>query len=140
MFKLSCLVLLIALGLALQGDKPTATIITGFWDIGRGQFKSDFNRSKEFYLKFFETHLQSPSNMIIFGDESLREFVKEKRKHPNTVFVLLISTLYEGGGIPPRSTTLSVNLRLSLFGANIIDTPNTAWICTTPSSCLSSSL
>jgi hypothetical protein len=45
--------------LSLEGKKPTVTIISGFWNVGRGELASGFKRTTEYYLRYFETHLQT---------------------------------------------------------------------------------
>lgn len=88
MLKTITLLILVSIVLAHRGNKPIVTLITGYWNIGRGEIDPAFRRTNENYLKLFEKHLQTPSNMIIFGDQTLKMFVQEKRKHSNTVFVL----------------------------------------------------
>lgn len=64
------------------------TIVTGLWDIGRGNLSNDWERSiKQYYTKFSEL-LKIEENMIIFGDESLQKFVMERRESHNTQFIL----------------------------------------------------
>ena len=64
------------------------TIVTGLWDIGRNGLSSDWSRSFEHYLNKFDDFLKIPNNLIIFGDEKLREFVFERRTTENTQFIL----------------------------------------------------
>jgi hypothetical protein len=64
------------------------TIITGLWDIGRGQLdgwsKRDFNSYKE---KFFEL-LKTDNQLCIFIDESLKHEVEEIRKNkPTRIYI-----------------------------------------------------
>jgi hypothetical protein len=64
------------------------TIVTGLWDIGRGNLSNDWERSiKQYYTKLSEL-LKTDENMIIFGDESLQKFVMERRESHNTQFIL----------------------------------------------------
>jgi len=51
------------------------TLVTGIWDIGRSDLTEGWSRSYQHYLDKFEQLLDVQENMIIFGDESLREFV-----------------------------------------------------------------
>ena len=64
------------------------TLVTGLWDIGRGDLTEGWSRSFSHYLDKFEKLLEVNSNMIIFGDRELETFVKERRKDENTQFVL----------------------------------------------------
>jgi hypothetical protein len=63
------------------------TLVTGIWDIGRGDLTEGWSRSYQHYLDKFEQLLDVQENMIIFGDESLREFVFKKRNESNTQFI-----------------------------------------------------
>jgi O-methyltransferase len=65
-----------------------ATIVTGLWDIGRDGLSNDWSRSFDHYLKKFDDFLKIPNNLIIFGDEKLRDFVFERRSSENTQFIL----------------------------------------------------
>jgi hypothetical protein len=64
------------------------TLVTGIWDIGREDLSEGWSRSYQHYLDKFEQLLEVQENMIIFGDESLREFVFRKRDESNTQFIV----------------------------------------------------
>jgi hypothetical protein len=64
------------------------TIVTGLWDIGRNGLSNDWSRSFDHYLKKFDDFLKIPNNLIIFGDEKLRDFVFERRSPENTQFIV----------------------------------------------------
>ena len=64
------------------------TLVTGLWDIGRGDLSEGWSRSFDHYLSKFEQLLNVDCNMIIFGDSELEEFVNQKRSINNTQFVL----------------------------------------------------
>jgi hypothetical protein len=64
------------------------TLITGLWDIGRGSLNEGWNRSFDYYLERFRELLLVDNNMIIFGDEELKNFVFKYRNESNTQFVL----------------------------------------------------
>lgn len=64
------------------------TLVTGLWDIGRGDLSEGWSRSFDHYLNKFEQLLQVDCNMIIFGDSELEKFVNERRSITNTQFVL----------------------------------------------------
>jgi hypothetical protein len=64
------------------------TLVTGLWDIGRGDLSEGWSRSFDHYLNKFEQLLQVDCNMIIFGDKELEKFVFERRKEENTQFIL----------------------------------------------------
>jgi len=63
------------------------TIVTGIWDIGRDGLTEGWSRSYQHYLNKFESLLQLDCNMIIFGDESLKDFVSGKRPDEKTQFI-----------------------------------------------------
>jgi len=64
------------------------TLVTGIWDIGRGDLSEGWSRPYQHYLDKFEKLLEVDNNLIIFGDEDLKEFVFKKRKPENTQFIL----------------------------------------------------
>lgn len=64
------------------------TLVTGIWDIGRGNLSEGWSRPYDHYLEKFEKLLEIDTNLIIFGDESLRDFVFKRRKESNTQFIL----------------------------------------------------
>ena len=63
------------------------TLVTGLWDIGRGDLQEGWSRSFQHYLDKFAQLLQVDVNMIIFGDEELEKFVSNNRRSENTQFV-----------------------------------------------------
>lgn len=63
------------------------TLVTGIWDIGRGELSEGWSRSYQHYLDKFEQLLDVQENMIIFGDNELKEFVFRKRNESNTQFI-----------------------------------------------------
>jgi hypothetical protein len=64
------------------------TLVTGLWDIGRGEMTDGWSRSFDHYLNNFSKLLKVENNMIIFGDQKLKDFVFKYRKEENTQFVL----------------------------------------------------
>ena len=64
------------------------TLVTGLWDIGRGELSEGWSRSYEHYLDRFSQLLKVENNMIIFGDHKLKEFVFQHREEYNTQFIL----------------------------------------------------
>lgn len=64
------------------------TLVTGLWDIGRGELTEGWSRSFDYYLSRFESLLQVENNMIIFGDEELKDFVFRHRQQNNTQFIV----------------------------------------------------
>jgi hypothetical protein len=64
------------------------TLVPGLWDLGRDKLKGDWSRSFDHYLEKFKQLLQVSENMIIFGDENLKDFVFKYRKPENTQFIL----------------------------------------------------
>lgn len=63
------------------------TLVTGLWDIGRGDLDEGWSRSYSHYLDKFSQLLDVETNIIIFGDSELKEFVFKKRNQENTQFV-----------------------------------------------------
>ena len=63
------------------------TIVTGLWDIKREELSEGWSRSYTHYLEKFAELLKIDNNMIIFGEESLRDFVFERRSEENTQFI-----------------------------------------------------
>lgn len=64
------------------------TLVTGLWDIGRGNLTEGWSRSFDHYLEKFSQLLQVDCNMIIYGDKELEQFVFDRRKSENTQFIL----------------------------------------------------
>ena len=64
------------------------TLVTGIWDIGRNNLGDNWSRSFSHYLDKFNSLLDAPHNLIIFGDEYLKEFVFNKRDTSNTQFIV----------------------------------------------------
>jgi hypothetical protein len=64
------------------------TLVTGIWDIGRGELTEGWSRSYQHYLDKFEQLLTVEENLIIFGDEELKEFVFKRRETSNTQFII----------------------------------------------------
>jgi O-methyltransferase len=75
----------------IENDKNSSnnqvTLVTGLWDIGRGNLQEGWSRSFQHYLDKFQQLLQVDVNMIIFGDEELEKFVFNNRRSENTQFV-----------------------------------------------------
>jgi hypothetical protein len=65
----------------------SVTLVTGLWDIGRGNLQEGWSRSYEYYLEKFQQLLQVDNDMIIFGDKELEKFVLDNRRNENTQFV-----------------------------------------------------
>jgi len=63
------------------------TLVTGLWDIGRSNLNEGWNRSFEYYLEKFKELLEIDCNLIVFGDNKLKEFVFKYRKTHNTEFI-----------------------------------------------------
>ena len=51
------------------------TLVTGLWDLGRDKLNEGWSRSYEHYLEKFKEILKVKENLIVFGDEKLKEFV-----------------------------------------------------------------
>jgi hypothetical protein len=68
-------------------NEKNVTIVTGLWDIGRGQLAEGWSRSYDHYLNNFEKLLAIENNMIIFGEAELEELVFKHRTRDNTLFI-----------------------------------------------------
>ena len=64
------------------------TLVTGLWEIGRGNLTEGWSRSFDHYLEKFSQLLEIENNMIIYGDHELEKFVKSRRSDENTQFIL----------------------------------------------------
>ena len=64
------------------------TLVTGIWDIGRGELTEGWSRPYQHYLDKFEQLLKCDENMIIFGDSELESFIFERRDKSNTQFIV----------------------------------------------------
>jgi len=65
----------------------TYTIVTGLWDIGRDKLAEGWSRGYNHYLDKLSELFKADFNLIIFGDEKLENFVKERRSDDNTQFI-----------------------------------------------------
>ena len=63
------------------------TLVTGIWNIGRDGLQEGWSRPFQHYLDKFSQLLDVDTNMIIFGDEELKDFVFSKRSRENTQFI-----------------------------------------------------
>ena len=61
------------------------TIVTGMWDLGRGNLNDSFKRNYEDYLYKMSLLLKADVNMYIFVDKSDEEFIWKHRKKHNTI-------------------------------------------------------
>jgi FkbM family methyltransferase len=64
-------------------DPANVTIVTGMWDLGRGNLEG-FGRSFDHYLNNFAELLKADVNMYIHVPASLEAWVWERRQHHNT--------------------------------------------------------
>ena len=64
------------------------TLVTGLWDIGRGNLDEGWSRSFEHYLDKFKELLKVEENLIIYGDAELKAFVEANRPTDKTQFIL----------------------------------------------------
>ena len=64
------------------------TLVTGLWNIKRDELKEGWSRSFDHYIEKFNQLLDVPYNLIIFGEEELREVIFKKRTEDNTQFVV----------------------------------------------------
>jgi hypothetical protein len=64
------------------------TLVTGLWNIKRDQLNQGWSRSFDHYLQKLEELLNVETNLIIFGEEEIREFVESRRSNENTQFIV----------------------------------------------------
>lgn len=64
------------------------TLVTGLWDIKRHELKDVWSRNFDHYLNKLNDLLEVDYNLIIFGDEHLRDYVMERRNPENTQFIV----------------------------------------------------
>jgi len=65
------------------------TIVTGLWDINRSELSEGWGRSfEDHYIPKFKELLEVPNNLIVFGEESLRDTVFSIRSNENTLFIV----------------------------------------------------
>jgi hypothetical protein len=64
------------------------TLVTGLWNIKRDQLNQGWSRSFDHYLQKLEELLKVETNLIIFGEEEIREFVESRRSSDNTQFIV----------------------------------------------------
>jgi hypothetical protein len=66
-------------------NKSGVTIVTGLWDLGRGEISESFRRGYDNYLEKFANLLKTDVNMYIFIDPSDEEFIWKHRDKKNTI-------------------------------------------------------
>ena len=64
------------------------TLVTGLWNIGRGNLTEGWSRSFETYLEKFKDLLQYDGNLMIFGDQEVIDYAKKFRDENNTQFIV----------------------------------------------------
>jgi O-methyltransferase len=60
------------------------TIVTGLWNMGRGELENEFSRSYDHYKEKFVKLLKSPAKMFIYVSKEDEEFVWQYRSKKNT--------------------------------------------------------
>jgi len=65
--------------------KPT--IVTGLWNIGRNNLSEGWSRSFDHYIEKLNQLLHIDCNLIIFGDDELKNIVFSIRNEENTQFI-----------------------------------------------------
>jgi FkbM family methyltransferase len=74
-------------GIRVKSKNKSVTLVTGLWDIKRGNLSEGWNRGFDHYLQKLNQLLDVDINLIIFGDDQLEEFVFKKRTLENTQFI-----------------------------------------------------
>lgn len=70
-----------------EGPSKT-TIVTGIWDLKRGEMEGGFNRPFQHYLDKFDELLKTDAPMIIFIGKAHEDFVWERRSRDNTSVII----------------------------------------------------
>jgi hypothetical protein len=60
------------------------TIVTGLWNMGRGELQNEFSRSYEDYKQKFANLLKTPANMFIYVAAEDEDFIWQHRSKKNT--------------------------------------------------------
>jgi hypothetical protein len=71
----------------LKNNMSNITLVTGLWDIKRDELKDGWSRTYNHYIDKFNQLLDVPYNLIIFGDQQLKEVVYQRRSENNTQFI-----------------------------------------------------
>jgi len=70
-----------------EGDE-NITLVTGLWDIKRSGLSEGWGRDfNEHYIVKFKELLNTPHNLIVFGNKELEKIVKDIRGEHNTQFI-----------------------------------------------------
>ena len=82
--------------------KSNTTLVTGIWDLGRESLTEGWSRSFDHYLQKFEELIKPLQNvnLIIYGDEDLRDFVWKHRSEDNTSFCVHSKDNFSGNFFP----------------------------------------
>ena len=73
--------------LSTEGPSKT-TIVTGIWDLKRGEMEGGFNRPFQHYLDKFDELLKTDTPMIIYIEQEYESFVWERRSTENTHVII----------------------------------------------------
>jgi O-methyltransferase len=68
--------------------KSKISLVTGLWNLGRDKLNQGWSRSYQHYLEKLDQLLKIDTNLIIFGDQELKNFVSDRRSDHNTQFIL----------------------------------------------------
>ena len=72
-------------------EKTDITIVTAFFDIGRGEIKKEesknLKRSPEIYFSYFNFLAELDNDMIIFTEEKYKEKIQKMRKNKKTKII-----------------------------------------------------
>ena len=86
------------------------TLVTGLWDIGRGNMTEGWSRNFDFYLEKFKELLKIDCNMIIFGDIELQKFVSDQNRDLNkTMFILRDLSWFRNNDYYEKIQTIRTN-------------------------------
>lgn len=65
-------------------QKTNTTIVTGLWNLGRGDLSVGFSRTYDHYKEKFAELLSSPYNMFIYASKEDEQFIWKYRSRHNT--------------------------------------------------------
>jgi FkbM family methyltransferase len=71
-----------------ERNNSKITLVTGLWDIKRSSLSNGWERSfEDHYIPKFIELLKVPCNLIVYGDDNLKNLVFEHRSEENTLFI-----------------------------------------------------
>jgi hypothetical protein len=85
------------------------TLVTGLWDIKRDELKDIWSRNFDHYLNKLNDLLKVEYNLIIYGDEHLRDYVMERRNPENTQYIVRNQSWFVENDFYPKIQKIRTN-------------------------------